>query len=138
MLLQLSHFFSPLYSPPPSIPLLPSFSHLSSCPWVIHVSSLVSPFPILFLPSSCLFYTYHLYFLFPVPFSPSSLHPSPHPSLLITLHVVLNCTPKFFSHYSSSRGSLLLPLPYCRLCSMKLAFILFYSEFPICILVLYL
>ena len=31
--------------------LPPSFPHLSSCPWVIHTSSLASPFPILFLTS---------------------------------------------------------------------------------------
>ena len=51
MLLQLFLFFSPLYSPlfcttPPT-----AFPHLSSCPWVIHISSLASPLPILFLPS---------------------------------------------------------------------------------------
>ena len=63
MLLQLSHFFS-LYSPLPCNPLPPSFPHLSSCPWVIHISSLASPFPILFLTSLCLFYTYYLCFLF--------------------------------------------------------------------------
>ena len=56
--------FSPLYAPlpytfpPPSIPLL------SSCPWVIHISSLASPFSILFLTSPCLFCIYHLCFLF--------------------------------------------------------------------------
>ena len=63
-------FFSPfspstLYSPAP----------LSSCPWVAHVSSLASPFPILFLTSHCLFCTYQLFFLFSVPFCPFSLLP---------------------------------------------------------------
>ena len=76
MLLQFSHFFSPLF---------PSALHhpptLSSCPWVVHVSSLVSPFPILLLTSPCLFCTYLLCFLFPVPF-PHILLP------LITLHVI--------------------------------------------------
>ena len=71
MLLHLSHFFplSPLpgTSIPSSHPLL-----LSSCPWEIHVSSLASPFPILFLTFPCLFCTYQLCFLFPVPFSPFS------------------------------------------------------------------
>ena len=48
MLLQLSHFtpFIPLC---PAQPLPPTFPPFSSCPWVIHVSSLVSTFPILFL-----------------------------------------------------------------------------------------
>ena len=66
---------------PPFIPLHPAhplpltFPSFSSCPWVIHISSLASPFPILFLPSPCLFSTYHLCFLFPVPFPPFSLVP---------------------------------------------------------------
>ena len=71
MLLHLSHFFplSPLpgTSIPSSNPLL-----LSSCPWEIHVSSLASPFPILFLTFPCLFCTYHLCFLIPAPFPPFS------------------------------------------------------------------
>ena len=84
MLLQLSQFFSPLYPPsalPPSHP--PAFTPtFSSRPWVVHISSVISPFPILFLTSPYLFCTYHLC-LFPVPFSPSSS-----PSPLITLHVI--------------------------------------------------
>ena len=40
-------FFPPLYSPLPCTSP-PSFPHLTSCPWVIHISSLASPFPILF------------------------------------------------------------------------------------------
>ena len=68
MLLHLSHFspFIPLH---PAQPLPPTFPHYSSCPWVIHISSLASIFPILFLPSPCLFSTYyHLCYLFSVPF----------------------------------------------------------------------
>ena len=76
-------FSSPLYSPLPCTSFPPSFPHLSSCPWVIHVSSLASPFPILFLTSPCLFSTYRLCYLFPVPFP----HSLPNPSPLITLHV---------------------------------------------------
>ena len=76
MLLQLSHFFSPLYSPPPCMPLPPSFPHLSSCPWVIYISSLASPFPILFLTSPVYFvptiYASYSLDLFP-PFSLLSL-----------------------------------------------------------------
>ena len=77
MLLQLSHFFLPFIPlhPVPSLP--PSFPYLSSCPQVIHISSLTSPFPILFLTSPCLFCTYHLCFLFSVPFLPFSLLPLP-------------------------------------------------------------
>ena len=46
-------FSSTLHSPPPA------FTRLSLQSWVIHVSSLASPFPILFLTFPCLFYTYH-------------------------------------------------------------------------------
>ena len=71
MLLQLSHFppFVPCF---PAHPLPPIFLPFSSCPWVIHISSLASTFPILFLPSPCLFSTYHLCYLFSVPFPPLS------------------------------------------------------------------
>ena len=76
MLLQLSCFFVPCI---PLYPALPSSSRLpsSSCPWVIHISSLAFPFPILFLTSPCLFCVYHLCFLFPVPFPPLSPNPLP-------------------------------------------------------------
>ena len=72
MLLQLSHFppFIPLL---PAHPLPPAFPLFSSCAWVIHISSLASTFPILFLTSLCLFSTYHLCYLFSVPFPPLSL-----------------------------------------------------------------
>ena len=70
---------TPSYPPPPSH--IPPYS---SCPWVLHMSSLASTFPILFLPSPCLFSTYHLCYLFSVPFPPS---PPPTP-LMITLHVI--------------------------------------------------
>ena len=75
MILQLSHFFLPFIPLYPASPLPPAFPTppLSSCPWVIHVSSLASPFPTLFLPSPCLFSTYHLC-LFSVPFPPSPSH----------------------------------------------------------------
>ena len=67
MLLQLSYFppFSPLH---PAHTLLHAFPPFSSCPWVIDISSLASTFPILFLPSPCLFSTYHLRYLFSVHF----------------------------------------------------------------------
>ena len=63
-------FLFTLHPPPYSIP-----SPFSSCPWILHISSLASPFPILFLTSPCLFCTYHSCILFPVPFPPfSTLH----------------------------------------------------------------
>ena len=85
ILLQLSQFFSlcSLSLVPPFPPAIP---HLSSCPWVVCISSLASPFPILFLPSPCLFCTYQLCFLIPIPLSPFSLSAST--PQLITLHVI--------------------------------------------------
>ena len=78
MLLQLSHFppFTPLH---PAHLLPPTFPPYSSCPWVILKSSLASTFPTLFLPSPCLFSTYHQCYLFSVP-----LPPSPPPTPLLT------------------------------------------------------
>ena len=75
MLLQLSNFFPPLYPPPPCT--TPPTSIPLACPWVIHISSLASTFPILFLTSPCLFSTYHLCYLFSVPFPPLSTSHSP-------------------------------------------------------------
>ena len=65
--------------PPPGTLISPSNPPLSSCPWVIHINSLATPFPIWFLPSPCLFCTYKFILLSPWIFPPIS------PSLLITL-----------------------------------------------------
>ena len=70
MLLQLSHFPPSLH---PAYPIPPTFPPYSSCPWVILISSLASTFPKLFLPSPCLFSTYHLCYLFSVPSPPLPL-----------------------------------------------------------------
>ena len=76
--LPLSIFYLPFmlipytFSPISPIPFPPTFPPYSSCPWVTLISSLASTFPMLFLPSPCLFSTYHLCYLFSVPF-PSSL-----------------------------------------------------------------
>ena len=75
MLLQLSHF--------PSLPSSTQHPHflwqslLSSCPWVMHISSLATPFPILFLTSPCLFCTYQFVLLNPFTFSPILSFPLP-------------------------------------------------------------
>ena len=68
-------FFFPLF--PSALYPPPSFPHLSSRPWVLHISSLASPFPILFLTSPCLFSTNHLCYLFSVHFLPLSPSQSP-------------------------------------------------------------
>ena len=80
-------YFCPLYSPLPCTPLPPSFPQLSSCPWVVRVSSLASPFPILFLSYPYLFCTYHLCFLFPVAFLPFCPFPLPTDNPLNDLHL---------------------------------------------------
>ena len=68
MLLQFSQFF-PLC--PPSTLHPPTLQHspaLSSCPWVVRISSLSSLFPIPFLTSPHLFNAYQLCFFFLVAF----------------------------------------------------------------------
>ena len=66
--------------PTPSLPHSP----YSSCPWVIHVKFFGFYIFILFFSSPCLFSTYHLCYLFSVPFP---LSPPPTPPL-VTLHVI--------------------------------------------------
>ena len=77
----LSYYICPTFSPfapfHQVLPFPPATPSLCSCPWVMHVSSLASPFPILFLTSLCLFCIYHLYFLLPAPFP--SFFPFPFP-----------------------------------------------------------
>ncbi|KAF6119769.1 hypothetical protein HJG60_010180 [Phyllostomus discolor] len=68
MLLHLCH-----YSPPPCTPSPTHIPTFSSCPCVI--SSLASTFPILFLPSPCLFSTYHLCYLFSIPLTRTGTEP---------------------------------------------------------------
>ena len=103
MLLQLSHFppFSPLHPAHVHPPIL---SPYISCPWVIHISSVASTFPILFLPSPCVFSTYHLCYLFSVPFPP--LSPS---------HSPIN-NPPCDLHFCGSVPVLVVCLVYSRFC----------------------
>ena len=80
-------YYSCPISPPPLHSILPTPSLPRSCPWVIHISSSASTFPTLFLPSPCLFSTYHLCYLFSVhvpPLSPPTREPaSEGPSLIV-------------------------------------------------------
>ena len=68
----LSHFHLVPLKPPAFPP------NLSSCPWVVHISSLSSLFPIPFFTSLHLFNAYWLCFFFPVPFPAYSSLPPPH------------------------------------------------------------
>ena len=69
--------FPPLTPLCPAHPVPPTFPPISTCPLVVHVSSLAATFPILFLTSSCLFSTYHLCYLFSVLFLPLAPSHSP-------------------------------------------------------------
>ena len=71
--------FSPLNSPPSCPYFPPSFPHLGFCLCVIHISTLASPFPILFSTFSCLFCTFHLCLLFLVHFPPFFPLPADNP-----------------------------------------------------------
>ena len=70
------NFFSPVYPLALHLPTLQP-SPLSSCLWVVHISSLTSLFPTQFLTSPCLFYAYQLCFFFPVLPPPHSFPPPP-------------------------------------------------------------
>ena len=91
--------FPPLHSTPSCLPPPSHIPPYSSCLWVIHISSLASTFPILFLPSSCLFSTHHLCYLFSVPFPPLSPSHSPIDNPPCDLHfcgsvpVIVVCSP---------------------------------------------
>ena len=115
-------FFSPLiplcFVLPPSSSILPL---LSSCLWVVHISSLASPFPILFLTSLCLFYTCHLCLLFPVPFLYHSPLPPPHwqPSMWCPFLWFCSCSSCLLSFFFLRFTSIGL------LCNCPLGWILF-------------
>ena len=77
MLLQLSCFF-PFCSPPPSTPYsLRQSPHPYSCPWVMCVSSLAAPYPILCSTSPWLFCNCLFVLLNPLTSSPTHQHPLP-------------------------------------------------------------
>ena len=77
MLLQLSWFFS-LYPPPPSTPhSLRQSPHHCSCLWVKCISSLSTPFPLLYFTSLWLFCSYLFLLLNPLILSLIRTHPPP-------------------------------------------------------------
>ena len=67
----------PLCAPPPGTPISSSHPLFSSYPWVIHFSSLATPFPTLFLTSPCLFCTYQFLLFNPYTFLPTLPLPPP-------------------------------------------------------------
>ena len=102
MLLQFSQFFL-IYPPSTLHPPTLHHSPLSSCPWVVCISSLISLFPKPFLTSSLLFYAYQLCFLFFVHFLPYSSPPLPHrkPSLWCPFLWFCSCSSCLLSICSS-------------------------------------
>ena len=88
-----------------SIPIPSSIpSYFRSCPWVVHISSLASPFPILFLTSPCLFCTYQLCFLFLHSFS------------LIFPHPLTADNPPYHLHFCDSAPVLVVQLVHFCFC----------------------
>ena len=70
--------FPPCSSPPSTLLYLWQSFLLSLCPWVMHISSLATLFPILFVTCPCLFCTYQFVLLTPSPFPPFSPFPIPY------------------------------------------------------------
>ena len=78
MLLQLSQLFPTLPTSTPSLPYyLRESSHHCPCPWLMCISSLVTPFPILYFTSPWLFCNYLFVLLNPLTSSPIPPHPLP-------------------------------------------------------------
>ena len=88
MLLQLSWFFPLCPSLPSTLHSLRQFPHHCSCPWVMHINSLATPFPILYFTSPWLFCNY--LFVLPNPLTSHSFsHTSPPISLSLTFGILI-------------------------------------------------
>ena len=87
ILLQLSRFV-PLFLSPPSTPhSLRQYPHHCSCTWVMHVSSLATPFPALYFTAYWLFCNYLFVLLNPLTFSPIPPNPLPSDNHQNVLHI---------------------------------------------------
>ena len=84
VLLQFSLTFTSL-SPSTPYPHTLWQSPFSSCLWIMRISSLATPFPILFLISLCLFCNYLFVLPNPCTFPPNSL---PSPSHLVAIQMI--------------------------------------------------
>ena len=73
----LSQFFPPSPLPPSTPNSFRPSPYLRACPWVMHISSLATSFPILYLTSPWLFCNYLFVLLNPLTSSPISPHPPP-------------------------------------------------------------
>ena len=114
MLCQLSWFFLLcLASPPPSVPYpFRKSPHHCSCPWVMHITSLATLFPILYFTSLRLFCNYLFVLLNPLTSSPIPWYPLPsgnhQNALCITWFFLCSClltlfldsiVDKYFCHF---------------------------------------
>ena len=80
--------FPPFAYPHPVSPISSSnHPSLSSCPWVMHLSSLASSFPIMLLTSPCVFCAYQFVLLNPCTFSPIFPFPLPTGNPPCDLHI---------------------------------------------------
>ena len=87
ILLQLSRFV-PLFLSPPSTPhSLRQSPHHCSCPWIMCISSLATPFPALYFTSHWLFCNYLFVLLNPLTFSPIPPNPLPSDNHQNVLHI---------------------------------------------------
>ena len=89
--------FSPLSHSPQYSPFPLATPPFRLCPWVLHISSLAAPFPILFLTCPCLFCTYQFVLLNPHTFSLILLIPLPNDlHIYDSVSVLLVCLVCFF------------------------------------------
>ena len=80
----------PISPLPPSTqphPLPQAIPHHCSCPWIIHISSLATPFPILYFASLWPFCNYLFVLLNPLTSSPIPLYPLPSGNHQNALHI---------------------------------------------------
>ena len=87
MLLKLSQFFPLSLTPPSTSHSLRQSLQYCSCPWVMSITSLATPFPTLYFTSPWIFCNYLFVLLNPLT---SSSIPTP-PTLLFFITEALNC-----------------------------------------------
>ena len=81
-------FIFPPLPPPPSTPnSLKQSPHHCSCPWVVHISSLATPFPILYFTAPWLFFNYLFVLLKTLTFSPIPSYTLPSGTHQNALHI---------------------------------------------------
>ena len=120
ILLQLSWFFLLCPSPHRTPHSLRQFPHHCSCPWVMRISSLATPFPILCFTSPWLFCNYLFILPSPLTSSPIPPHPSPiwQPSKLYPWFCLCSCLLSLFFNFNC-----------CYICILAIYCSKFWSSF---------